>query len=214
MCGLATSHSRRMCPGPLLPISHTPASVAPSAARIVRGSPTSLLNEASLATTRNRSASTAAVRSFVHVLPVDPVMPTTYAESADRSPRARSSSAAPGSRTATTGPSIDPAATWSALTIAAAAPLASASATNACPSERSPGSPTNRLPGEACRLSMETPRTVTEAAPGGRTSPPTERATSASVSSLIRHPSSKTGERGPAAPLGPRSDRRTGWFGP
>src|SRR5204862_369695 len=64
-----------------------------------RGPPTSLLKEPALATVRNRRLSTAAMKSFVVVFPVEPVTPITTAPRAERSTRARSMRARPGSST-------------------------------------------------------------------------------------------------------------------
>jgi len=79
-----------MWPGPLLPISQTTAWVSSPAERTVRGRPTSLLNEATLATVRSCRPRTAAVRSLVHVFPVEPVTAMTVAVLPSRSSRARS----------------------------------------------------------------------------------------------------------------------------
>ncbi len=66
-----------MCPTPRAPISTTTASASSGALAKVRGTPSSLLNDRSLAATMSkRTASTAARRSLTVVLPTDPVIPT------------------------------------------------------------------------------------------------------------------------------------------
>ena len=81
-------------PGPRAPISMTATSASSGALRSVSGTPSSLLNERSLAVDRNRVRRTAESRSLAEVLPTDPVMPTTGPTSRARARRPASSSAA------------------------------------------------------------------------------------------------------------------------
>ena len=125
-----------MWPGPRLPISHTMTSVPSAADRIVSGNPTSLLNDAGLATVLNLRPRMAAAKSFVQVLPVEPVMPTTVASLRPRSSAARSSSARRVSGTAIRAPFRPAAAVafdtnHSSSTSAPAAPAPSARSTKA-----------------------------------------------------------------------------------
>ena len=113
------------------------------APRSVTGRPTSLLNDSRLAWVRNLVASTAAVMSFVDVLPLAPVTATTFASMRDRSSRASIISASPVDRTDTAGPSTSS----PSRTSTPAAPFANASGTNRPPSVRSPGSATNNAAG-------------------------------------------------------------------
>ena len=76
-----------MWPMPRAPISHTTACVPGGTDRIVSGRPISLLNDSGLAATDSVAPSAAAVKSFVHVLPVEPVMPRNVALSPSPFPR-------------------------------------------------------------------------------------------------------------------------------
>ena len=80
-----------MWPRPRAPISTTAASVSSGAFSRVSGTPSSLLNERTLAVVTRVVASTEASRSLVVVLPTDPVMPITMASPprAERSSRVR-----------------------------------------------------------------------------------------------------------------------------
>ena len=75
--GRAIAHSAAMSPGSRAPISSTSASVSSGAPNSVIGRPISALKFPGVACTRYVVRSAAAVRSFVLVLPVEPVMPTT-----------------------------------------------------------------------------------------------------------------------------------------
>ena len=102
MVGRATRHSSAMWPGPREPISTTSTSASSGADSKVIGTPISLLNDRMLAHTRRSRPSTAAIRSFVVVLPTDPVTPTTgTAPSRPRASRASAVSAASVSSTST-----------------------------------------------------------------------------------------------------------------
>ena len=103
MSGRATSHSRAICPVPLVPISITADSTSSSALASVSGTPSSLLNDFSLAVVRNLEESAAAARSLVDVLPTEPVIPTTVAARRSRPARPKASNAAAVSATATRG---------------------------------------------------------------------------------------------------------------
>ena len=114
-----------------------------------------LLRLPSFRNTRCRVPSKAAVSSFVVVLPTLPVIATTRAPDRRRTARAMRCSAATVSSTTTEtcGPvSGGSAEAWA--TMAPAAPLPNASATNRCPSKRAPRMATNTSPGRTRRLSI------------------------------------------------------------
>src|SRR4029450_824784 len=69
-------HSSAMWPTPRAPISTTSASVSSAAFTSVSGTPSSLLNEPTLADVRQRTARATASRSLTLVLPTDPVSRT------------------------------------------------------------------------------------------------------------------------------------------
>ncbi len=92
--GRATSQRRATWPLPLAPISMTAAFVPLGAFARVSGTPSSLLNERSLAAVGHRVAMAAAHRSFTEVLPTEPVMPTTSEPRRRRASRPMSRSAA------------------------------------------------------------------------------------------------------------------------
>jgi hypothetical protein len=102
--GAATSQRRATCPGPRAPISTTTASTPSSAFSRVSGTPSSLLNDPTLAAVRRRDRRAAASRSLTDVFPTDPVTPTTRSGSRRRAARPRSSSAAAVSSTTTAVP--------------------------------------------------------------------------------------------------------------
>ena len=66
-----------MCPGARAPISTTSASQDSPAARIVSGTPSSLLNERGLAVVAYRCDNTDRRRSLVDVFPTEPVTAAT-----------------------------------------------------------------------------------------------------------------------------------------
>ena len=78
--GRAIAHSSAIWPSPRMPISQTTTSVSGSIRVSVSGRPISLLCPSSAATVRACGRQSAARMSFVEVLPVEPVMPTTRAE--------------------------------------------------------------------------------------------------------------------------------------
>ena len=95
-----------MWPTPRAPISATSTRVCGSRRSAVIGSPTSVLNDPSGASVRPYAGSTWASRSFVLVLPDEPVTPTTTTSgSRSRTARARRPSAATVSSTTTHGTS-------------------------------------------------------------------------------------------------------------
>ena len=208
MWGRATSQSNRMCPGPRLPISQTTASVRSVARTIVSGRPTSLLKEAWLLTTSSVRESTAAVKSFVNVFPVEPVIPTTVASRRERASRASRRRAAAGSSTSIRGPGGSSPLPFAQprRTTAAVAPRRKASPTKRWPSIRSPRRAKKRSPGPARRLSTVAPVTVPPV-PVGRTLPATASAASASVRGITARPCPSR----PAPPM-PLPGRRTRWF--
>ena len=77
--GRAISQSIAMWPTPRAPISTTAAWVRSGALISVSGTPSSLLNDRTLAAVGSDSWSAARSRSLVVVLPTDPVIPTTAA---------------------------------------------------------------------------------------------------------------------------------------
>ncbi len=99
--GRATAHSDAMCPRPRAPISTTTTSVPAGALARVSGTPSSLLNDFRLAAVTSRREKIDASRSFVLVLPTDPVMPTTRSGSRSRAAPPRAVRAAPVSATTT-----------------------------------------------------------------------------------------------------------------
>ena len=86
--GSAIAASSAICPAPRIPISSTSTSVSSGARRTSSGSPISVLKLARDACTRRWGASIARSRSFVEVLPTDPVMPITCAPMRRRCARA------------------------------------------------------------------------------------------------------------------------------
>ena len=78
-----------MLPAKRAPISTTSTSVASGAPSTVTGTPISLLYDAGAAWVRKAAPTAAAVRSFVEVLPTEPVIPTTRADSRSRPARAQ-----------------------------------------------------------------------------------------------------------------------------
>ena len=140
--GRARRARAAMWPGPRAPISTTTAWVPGSIRARVRGRPTSLLNDAWLATVSRRVARTAASRSLVVVLPLDPVTATTVAAERSRTAVPRAARAARGSATSTRGPAKT-VPSWARV---AAAPARAAAAANRLPSVRLPGRATNRSP--------------------------------------------------------------------
>ncbi len=80
MSGRAIAPSAAISPGAFVPISSTRYASRASAARIVRGTPMSLLNERGAAEPRSVVPSAACSSSFVVVLPTDPVMAMTVVE--------------------------------------------------------------------------------------------------------------------------------------
>ena len=103
MVGRAISHNHVMCPKPRAPISTTAASVASGALTSVSGTPSSLLNDFSLAAVTSRCRAIAVNRSLVEVLPFDPVMATTRSGRRRRASFPSSVSAASVASTSTAG---------------------------------------------------------------------------------------------------------------
>src|SRR3954470_24980226 len=156
--GSAISASSAIWPLPRIAISRTRTSVPGGAPRIVSGSPISVFRFWAVATTRLCVASIPASRSFVEVLPVDPVMPTTLACRCRRQAVARRPSAWSGSSAARSAPggAHRAASACSGPTRTPHAPLARACGANRPPSMFSPVSPTNRSPWPTARESMTT----------------------------------------------------------
>src|SRR3954447_25753918 len=156
--GAAMRASSAIWPLPRIAISRTRMSVPGGAPRIVSGRPISVLRFWAVATTRLCVASIPASRSFVEVLPVEPVIPMTCARRWRRQAVARRPSACSGSSAARSAPGCaHPAASacWGP-TRTPHAPLASACGANRPPSTFSPASPTKRSPWPTPRESMTT----------------------------------------------------------
>src|SRR3954451_16663001 len=156
--GSAISASSAIWPLPRIAISRTRTSVPGGAPRIVSGSPISVFRFCAVATTRRCVASIPASRSFVEVLPVEPVMPTTCACRWRRQAVARRPSARSGSSAARSAPGCAQraASACSGPTRTPHAPLASACGANRPPSTFPPASPTKRSPWPTPRESMTT----------------------------------------------------------
>src|SRR5436309_1065242 len=95
-----------MCPMPRALYSSTSVLVSGATRSAVSGRPSSLLNEPSAATVGPAAANTAASRSFVDVLPDDPVTPTTVQPTAATTAAASAPRAAWASSTTTAGPPV------------------------------------------------------------------------------------------------------------
>src|SRR3954452_5068493 len=156
--GSAIAASSAIWPAPRIAISRTSTSVPGGAPRTVRGSPISVFRFCGVATTRRCGASIPASRSFVDVLPVEPVMPITRARSARRHAVARRPSAASGSSEPGTTPDDDDPApsACDAPPRTPQAPPPSACGAKRPPSTLSPASPTKRSPSPTARESMTT----------------------------------------------------------
>ena len=191
--GGAISASAAMWPRPRADISSTRNRVSASARSAVHGCPSSLLNDPGGATTDPSGDSTAASRSFVDVLPDDPVTPTTVSPDSvvSRSTLARASlpsaasTAAPDpsrscSRASAPLPDVPSGSTTIAGTptgraaSTATAPAATAPAAWSWPSTRAPGSARNRPPEVILRESNSTvPETVADGSSTSWSVPPT-----------------------------------------
>src|SRR3954449_11614026 len=156
--GSAIAASSAIWPAPRIAISSTSTSVPGGEPRTVSGRPISVFRFCAVATTRRCGASIPASRSFVDVLPVEPVMPITRARSARRHAVARRPSAASGSSAARTTPDDDDPAPFAcaAPTRTPHAPAASACGAKRPPSTLPPMSPTKRSPAPTARESMTT----------------------------------------------------------
>src|SRR3954454_17588914 len=156
--GSAISASSAIWPSPRIAISSTRTSVPGGAPRIVSGRAISVFRFWAVATTRRCVASIPASRSFVEVLPVEPVMPTTCACRWRRQAVARRPSARSGSSAARSAPGCAhrAASACSGPTRTPHAPLASACGANRPPSTFSPVRPTKRSPWPTPRESMTT----------------------------------------------------------
>src|SRR5215218_2480636 len=149
--------SSAIWPKPRIASSSTSTSVPGGAASSSSGSPISVLKLARLAVTVRWGPISAAIRSFVEVLPTEPVTAMACAPSSRRHARASAPSAAAGSSAASTAPPSAAAAASRAQPGAAStphAPARSASAAKRPPSTRSPGSAKNRSPGSIARESI------------------------------------------------------------
>ena len=207
--GVAMSANAAMLPGWRADISSTRKSVDSVARSTVHGWPSSLLNDPGGAITSPSGASTAAMRSFVEVLPDDPVSPMMVSlPAANRAATALANRASAAS-TAAPEPSAScsrtPAPTSAAPGCAAGsttmagtptgraartatAPASTAAAAKSWPSLRAPGSARNSPPGVTARESNSTvPVTRVRAAASGVMSarrPPTMSATSVNVNAI------------------------------
>src|SRR3954453_1567038 len=139
-------------------ISSTRTSVSPGASRTVSGNPMSVLRFWRVATVRRWGRSMPNRMSLVDVLPVDPVMPITFALSARRQAVESAWSARSGSSAASSTPgwAHRAASACSGATSTPHAPAASACGANLPPSTFSPTRPTNRSPAWMSRESIVT----------------------------------------------------------
>ena len=151
--GSAIATSSAICPAPRIAISSTRTSVPSGAPRIVSGSPISVLRFCGGRRHPPAGATIAASRSFVEVLPVEPVTPMTLAPSSCRQATASACSAASGSSASRTR---SPERLLPGATRTPHAPACSAAAAKAPPSTCSPRSPTKRSPGRTSRESIVT----------------------------------------------------------
>src|SRR3954471_6798415 len=154
--GSAISASSAIWPAPRMPISSTRTSVSPGASKTVSGNPMSVLRFWRVATVRRWGRSMPNRMSLVDVLPVDPVMPITFALSARRQAVESAWSARSGSSAASSTPgwAHRAASACSGATSTPHAPAASACAANLPPSTFSPGRPTNSSPARTSRESI------------------------------------------------------------
>ena len=106
--GRASAARAAISPGAFVPISAISARSAPAAPSSVRGTPMLLLNDIGLACTGPATPSAAASRSFVDVLPTEPVMPTTVPAKRSRAAAPSCPSATSVSVTTTSGPASIP----------------------------------------------------------------------------------------------------------
>ena len=124
-----------------------------------------LLRLPSLRKTRYLPPSNVAVSSLVVVLPTLPVMATTSAADRRRTTCAMPWSADTVSSTTMTIAACRGGSAETSLTITPAAPFSIASATNRCPSTRSPRIARNTSPARTRRLSIENPPSVADGDP-------------------------------------------------
>ena len=180
--GSASSVRYVRCPAPRMPISSTKNSVASSACKIVKGTPTSVLKDPTAATVRPAELSTCARRSLVLVFPLDPVMAMTLHFSlCSRTQCASAPRASTGSPTTMQGASSG------RLANTAVAPLATALAAKSCPSTFAPRIATNIDPGPTCRESVATSLTSADASTWCAV-PPTISAISATLMVIMSQP--------------------------
>src|SRR3954451_3437053 len=177
--GSAIAASSAIWPAPRIAISRTRTSVPGGAPRTVSGSPISVVRVCAVATTRRGVASIPASRSFVEVLPVEPVMPITCARRARRHAVARRPSAESGSSAARTTPGGAEPAPFACRepTSTPHAPASNACGANSEPSTLSPARPTNRSPGPTARESMTTRAGPSARGAGGASRAPAACAT-------------------------------------
>ena len=169
--GRAISHKGAISPAWFIPISQTAAVCSCVVARTVSGTPMWLFRFPRVAETRYFWESTAAVRSFVLVLPFDPVIPTTGMTSCLRHQQARRCSASKVSGTTTTAV-LGGALPSQYCTIATEAPPSSALEAKRSPLKFSPRRAKNAQPCRSLRVSVETPAlTTTSPDPAARGMP-------------------------------------------
>ncbi len=143
MSGRTMSQRYAMLPTWSAPISTTRKRVSGSARNTVSGTPTSPLYDPTGATVGPWVASRAASRSFVVVLPAEPVMPMTVVGECSRTRRTTSRASAPIASTASStmiaGCAAPSGACVARSASTAAAPAPSAASMKSWPSARSPG---------------------------------------------------------------------------
>ncbi len=155
-CGRISRVRRAISPAWFIPASNTPNRVPGAIRASDKGTPHWLFRLPALAAVAPTRASAWRIASFTPVLPAEPVTATMRAPVRARAARPSASSAAIVSSTIRRGAS-SASPSGRRATIAAAAPLSSASATKPCPSKLGPASATNRSPLATVRLSMDTP---------------------------------------------------------
>src|SRR3989338_8638987 len=177
--GSAIATSVLISPGWFMPSSITATSGRSRSCSSDSGSPMWLFRFPLFFTTRKRTERNSAIASFVGVFPALPVIATTRAPLQTRTAWPRSWSALVVSSTSTMAAPSAPA-TKRRSTIAPAAPLLTASATNSWPSWRAPRSATKNPPGSSARVSIPMAWISMSGSPA-RIRPPTASATHRNV---------------------------------
>ncbi len=166
--GAAMSASSAISPGSEMPASRNASSAVRLPLSTASGSPTWLLKLPGEASAL-RPANSVASASLTTVLPLLPVIATTWPSAVRRYQRASRCKAASGSATLSRRHPGSASISAAAATIAAAAPLRNASPRKRCPSVCRPGRATNNASGPTRRESTQT--WATRALPAGAGAP-------------------------------------------